>query len=143
MGNRFSAPIPGESLTKPMGGASYERPPQFADPDQALEYLFTTLTDPKAVAMTVHILESGGTVEAIARTILFKGFMDGKWSVDLALLISRILVPMIAVIAVKAGIPESKLKIKNPDAAFAKFVEDVKKKKDNNGELLPTGVMNA
>lgn len=135
MPNRFSAPIPGESLTKPVGGAPYERPPQFADMDEALEYLFSTMTDPKSVAYIVHILESGGTVEALVRTILFKGFMDGKWTVDLALLMAKIMVPMVAAIAVQAGIPETKIRVKNPDAAFAKFVRDTKNKIPN-GDIL-------
>mgnify|MGYP000600230594 CR=1 FL=1 len=119
----FNAPIPGESLTQPPGAAPYERPHQFSDADQALEYLFQTLTQPKASLMITYMLKKGATCEAIARSILFDGFIKGRWSPDLGLLIGRTTLVMIASIAEAAGIKN--VKYTNPDKDFLKFIKDM------------------
>ena len=122
----LDGPIPGESLTKAPGAGAHERPIQFADMNEALEYLFDRLTDPKQVARMVAIMNAGAPAEAVACTILMSGFMQGKWTVDLALLLGPTVLRMIVAVAVRAGIPENKLKIRNPDKDFEKFVKDFK-----------------
>lgn len=122
--NILDAPIPGESLTKPVGASKVERPPQFSDMNEALEYLFNKMTDPKFVARMIAIMKAGAPAEAVARTLIFTGFMNGKWSVDLALLLAPTVMRMIVSIALNAGMSEKDLKIKNPDKEFSSFVKE-------------------
>jgi len=50
------------------------------------------------------MLDAGVPVEAIGRTILFAGFMEGKFSPDLAFIITEPVMKMIAAIGVKGGV---------------------------------------
>lgn len=120
----FKAPIPGESLTTPKGAGAWERPHQYSDLNEALEYIFDRITKPKAVAVMVYMLKNGATCEALARGMLMEGFMQGKWSPDLALLMGRIVLVMIASVAEQAGVKG--IKYTNPDRKFMDFLEKMK-----------------
>ena len=49
--NPFNAPIPGESLTtSPNTPNAWERPPQYADEDKAMEELYLLLTEKEILA---------------------------------------------------------------------------------------------
>lgn len=98
-----NAPIPGESLTGKLGSANWENPPQFSTPEEALEYIWQKITKPKNVAKMSIVLETGVPVEAMARTIVFNGFVDGRWTPDVGLLIAPIVFNMVYVIAKKSN----------------------------------------
>lgn len=128
----FSAPVPGESLTKIPGGAPYEQPPQFTDIQEAAEYMFDTLVEPRQSARVVTLLKHGATCEAIARTLVFTGFMSGKWTPDVALLISRPVLYMIVAVAERAktnGLLK-KYTILNPDLEQESFMSGFSMFKD-------------
>ena len=93
--NPFDAPIPGQSLTDRPGNAAWEHPPQFAEPNEALEYIHGRLMDIEGAARVAMMLETGIPVEAIARTIVFAGFMEGKFSPDVGFLILETVMKMI------------------------------------------------
>lgn len=112
----FNAPIPGESLTRTPGGSPWERPSQFADKDEAAEYLFTELTRPEKARKLVAMVEVGAPVEMLAKGVLFKGFMDGKWTPDTALLLTKVTMGIILGIAKKGGVKESEITYRNPGA---------------------------
>lgn len=100
--DEFSAPIPGESLTRIPGGSPYEQAPQFPDINDAMEYIFDTLVEPRQSARLITMLKHGATCESIVRTVLFVGFMSGKWTPDVLLLIARPTLYIIASIAERA-----------------------------------------
>ena len=50
------------------------------------------------------MLDAGVPVEAIGRTILFAGFMEGKFSPDLAFIITEPVMKMIAAIGLQGGV---------------------------------------
>lgn len=133
--NPFSAPIPGESLTRPKGGSPWERPAQFADKDEAAEYLFTELTKPKKAQKLVALLQTGASAEMLAKGVIFKGFQDGKWTPDVGIMLSRIAMGMILSIGKKAGLSDDEITIHNPnlikqDMDFFKRVDE-----KTNGKL--------
>jgi len=105
----FDAPIPGQSLTTEKGSSPVEFPPHFADTDTALEYIFEKLTIKKQVVRLCLLLKKGASVEFIARSILFQGFVNGKWSPDNAMLMLRIVMAMIIAIAHNAGVKTPKI----------------------------------
>ena len=132
----FSAPIPGQSLTTPPGSTAYEKPPQQSRPEEALEYLWTKFNDSRQATRLLLQLKKGIPVEFIARTVLFQGFTEGLWTVDLAFLMGPTVIRMIAAIGHNKRIPN--MVIRNPDVDQEKYLSgfvdlldtDTKKKPD-------------
>lgn len=115
----FDAPIPGQSLTGQPGGMAMERPPQFTDPNQALEFLFQRLTREEFVKQLVVMLKAGSTVEYIVRTILFEGVIKGRWTPDVALLMAQTVTWMVESVAKLKGV---KAELKNPNRSHDDFM---------------------
>lgn len=91
----FSAPIPGESLTSEPKNMAFERPPEFTKLEDATEFVWHRLTQPRFAQQTFAQLEKGAPVEAVVRPILFGGFATGKWTPDLAMLMYPAVMMMI------------------------------------------------
>ena len=104
VGNPFDAPVPGQSLTDTPGNYPWEHPPQFTDPEEASEYIWQMLHRKELTEQLIGLLDAGIPVEALGRTILFAGFMEGKFSPDLAFIITEPVMKMIAAIGVKGGV---------------------------------------
>lgn len=117
----FDAPVPGQSLTAQPGGLPMERPPQFTDPNEALEFLFQKLTMPKKVTQLVVLLKKDIPVEYIVRTALFEGVVQGKWTPDVALLMAQTATWMVESIAKLKGV---KTTLKNKDEKHQEFLEN-------------------
>ena len=117
----MSAPIPGQSLTTEPGNATWERPPQFTDPNVALEYLWEQMTKPRKAYHIGKMLKSGTPAEYIARTVVFAGFSEGKWNPDLALLISRPVLYQIVAIGAAQGVENIKIMNDREDALLGLF----------------------
>ena len=100
VGNPFDSPVPGQSLTDTPGNYPWEHPPQFVDPEEATEYIWVTLHRKELTEQLIGMLDAGVPVEAIGRTILFAGFMEGKFSPDLAFIITEPVMKMIAAIGI-------------------------------------------
>lgn len=119
----FTAPVPGQSLTKAPGSTPMEHSPQFADPNDACEYLFDQLTSPRTAAKLIALLKAGAPAEALARTFVFTGVMNGKWTPDVALLIVRTVWRMVIAIAAKCGLTD--IKLLNPRNDYLEFVNQL------------------
>jgi len=113
--NPFDAPVPGQSLTDRPGNANWEHPPQFADPDEALQFIYSRMMNAESASRIAMMLDTGIPVEAIARTIIFSGFVEGKWSPDVAFLILETVMKMILTIGGVAQIPDLKVSMPRPD----------------------------
>ena len=117
--NIFDAPIPGQSLTNTPGNYPWEHPPQYTNIEQASEYVWDILHREESLDQVLTFLRNGIPVEAVARIVLFGGFMEGKWSVDVALLIAEVVFKQIMAIGIKANIQNINLFIK--DQSTSKF----------------------
>ena len=120
--NPFDAPIPGQSLTDTPGNFPWEHPPQFTELDEAAEYVWETLHDEIKLEQVILILKSGVSVEALTRGLLFSGFTEGKWSVDLSLLLAEIVFNQVLAIGMKAKIKN--IKILSSDNSNNEFRKD-------------------
>ena len=83
----FNAPIPGESLTREPKNPPYERPPELADPEDALIYHIDKLTDERRMGGVVLALENGLDIRTVTEGILRKGVYDGIHNIDVSLII--------------------------------------------------------
>lgn len=124
--NIFDAPVPGQSLTDTPGNARWEHPPEYTDVEEASEYVWERLHKKEILEQVVTFLENNIPVEAVARMVLFGGFMEGKWTPDVAVLLSEIVFKQIVAIGVKAEVPNMKMFLKDQSnnkfrSKFAKF----------------------
>lgn len=126
----FDAPIPGESLTEPLGSAIYEKPPTFTGVQEASEVIFDKLTKPRNAAKIVKLLEAGAPAESLARILLKKGFEKGQWSPDLGLALGRVVMYQIAALGSSAGVKN--MKFSQPDSEMQDFLRNFE------GRDLPT-----
>ena len=152
IGNEFDAPIPGQSLTDTPGNYPWEHPAQNTDPEEATEYIWDRLLADDFAELVVAMLDAKIPVEAIARVILFGGFLEGKFSPDLAFIITEPVMQMITVIGAMGGVNNMRLsmsditndqqlldivKTKIETEEFEKQVKDVKK----DVKKLSAGIM--
>ena len=111
--NPFDAPIPGQSLTDTPGNAKWEHPPQFTDLYEASEYVWELMHDEKQLDQIISFLDNDVPVEAVARMILFGGFMEGKWTPDVAFIIAEPVMKMIATMGMKAGVKNIRMSMED------------------------------
>lgn len=100
----FDAPIPGESLTVEPGKYPYERPPEFTDVDDALDWLLERLVQPKVATETLALMESGVAVSVLVEMLLQSGFGEGKWSAPMMYLMAPPLTIILTHMADAAGV---------------------------------------
>jgi len=79
VGDPFDSPVAGQSLTDTPGNYPWEHEPQFTDPEEITEYLWVTMHKKQFTEELIAMLDAGVPVEAIGRTVLFGGFMEGKF----------------------------------------------------------------
>ena len=133
IGNEFDAPVPGQSLTDTPGNYPWEHPAQFTDAREATEYIWDRLHADDFAEEVVAMLDANIPVEAVARVILFGGFLEGKFSPDLAFIITEPVMQMIAVIGATAGL--SNIKLSMSDITNDQQLADIVRTKLNNQEF--------
>ena len=75
----FDGPIGGESWKYEPRSMPWDRPPQFADSEDALKFTFKRLTNPKLSKQLLSLLEAGMPIDFVVEGILMQGFMQGKY----------------------------------------------------------------
>ena len=132
----FDAPIPGQALTGEPGSKTWEQPPRYAKYEDALNTTMERLLSPKSAEKIVTMLEAGIPVEGIARTIVFGGFQAGAYTVDVALLLTRLVTEAVLTIGTIAEVDNMRLSMtpEDPeqndfevgmaDAQFIKFLSE-------------------
>ena len=147
IGNPFDTPIPGQSLTDEPGNYPWEHPPQYVTTDGAADHLWNKMSEPEFAEQIIAMLDAGVPVEAIGRTVLFGGFLKGKFSPDVAFIIAEPVMKMIATIGVIAGIKDIKMSMdditnkKEIRSAVRLNVEAEKVAKDIQDEVKQKGLM--
>jgi len=102
--SRFSKAPPGFSLAGTPGKWPWERPPEYATAPEAVDYLIDNLEKPDIQEMQIKLLAAGVSIEEIVTTTTRVGFMEGKFTVDVAELIKAPLAFYLMGLATEAGI---------------------------------------
>lgn len=98
-------PIPGSSLTSdPDDPAPYEQPPEYVNVHEASEWLFSELIEKDRYDQLITALHEGIPVADVAQVILFSGFTQGKWDVNLMTLMIEPAMYIIMALAERAGV---------------------------------------
>ena len=111
--NPFDSPVPGQSLTDTPGNYPWEHPATFSDPSEAADHIWEKLHQPEMGQQLIAMLDAGVPVEAIGRVILFGGFLEGKFSPDVAFLITEPVLKMIATIGMKGGVKKFRMSMQD------------------------------
>ena len=137
--NPFNAPIPGQGLTDEPGNYPWEHPPQFPAIEDAADFIYDRLSDPKQLKRLLTMMRIGVPIEALVKVITFSGFLEGKFTVDVA----RLLEPIVAMqIMSKAQVAEIPAKINLEDTEDTEFYKDMAKvKKSIDLDNLPMDKM--
>ena len=134
--DRFNTPIPGESLTDEPGKWSWEQPPQFPSLEEAAEATMKRLFTDQNTKNVIMMLEAGVAVESIARSVVFAGFQAGAYTVDVAIMLTRMVTEAILTIGTVGDVKDIKLSMKSKtesqdnfeigmaDAKFVKFLSE-------------------
>lgn len=120
----FHASIPGISIAhSKLGTLPHQKPPEYTDPDEALEYFFKLLIQPKIQRQIWDILKRPTTdVRAITNAILYKASLQGIIQLNLAIVISPTIAKMISTIA-KAGGVNAKMMPDTATPQKQKYIE--------------------
>ena len=126
--NPFDAPVPGQGMTDKPGNYPWEHPPQYTDTMEATEFVWDKLTEPQFAEQVIGMLDAGIPVEAIGRIIVFSGFTEGKWTPDVAFIITEPIMKMIATIGIQGGVKKFRISTQDlTNNTEMKSILDVKK----------------
>jgi len=85
---RFSAPIPGMSLTTEPKARAWEKPSKYADPEDALKFYINQINSPDMLNRMADILETKFPATALTDSLILSGVMEGVHSIDVGIVIS-------------------------------------------------------
>ena len=140
-------PIPGQSLTSnPDEPRPFERPPDFTNFKEALDYTTAELLEEEAYMSIVGALGDGVPVTDLAMQIGYVGFREGKWNPDLMMMLMEPLMYLLMALAEKAGVTyriDDEDEDEEDDTLFeekAKNIADTVKEKVDKGQI-PSGAL--
>jgi len=100
----FDGPVPGQSLTDEPGSRTWEGTPDITDPDEAVLYVVDKFESSKKTQSAYSkLMLAGLPIESIVNTISFGGFMEGKWTVDVAEIIKPPLTAFLYLMQMNTG----------------------------------------
>ena len=120
--NSFDAPVPGESLTNTPGAAAWEHPPTHSKVEDAIELINDKLMDKENGMRVLTLLDIGIPIEALVKVITFSGFLEGKWTVDVAKMLDPLVAMLLAKITKDAKLNNVRINLNDPNDR--EFMED-------------------
>ena len=103
---RMNRSIPGEGMANdPDNPYLFEAAPEFTVQREALEYLFTLITEEERYADILIAINNDVPIMELTQVMLFKGFTEGKWNPDLMLLLAEPLAFMLIALAERQDRP--------------------------------------
>ena len=131
----FNVAIPGQSLTDEPKNFPWERPPEIADPDDAIKYHLAYLSKAEAIESTLFVLETGLPITTFVSTIMTSAVGNGIHSIDVGLIISPVIHE-----AIKATADEAEIDYKEE---FSNDTENNELRKERETTLIRKALMDA
>tara|TARA_R100001510_G_C7655196_1_gene214200 strand:- start:647 stop:1240 length:594 start_codon:yes stop_codon:yes gene_type:complete len=95
----FNAPIPGESLTKELGGYAWENPPKFDLLEDALDDYLLEMQKKEVKDDIFLLLDIGVPLDIVVETLTLNGVMKGRHNIDVQILLMPLLTEYIKALA--------------------------------------------
>ena len=132
--NPFDTPVPGQSLTDNPKNYPWENPARFAKVEDSSLHIWKELNKKDNLKRIIILLEAGISVEAVTRTIVFSGFIEGAYTPDVGILITPIIEKMILAMGKAAKV--EKIKLSRPkEKQTKKILESIFKSRDVNEDI--------
>jgi len=130
-----SGPIPGANFTSDTKNYPWHQPPEFTDISDALDKIVQKITEKAPLKSVLGLAELGIPLYRIAGIVIMQGVSEGKWTVDMALLLVGPTTKIIEMICSQFGV-EYTLGIEEeedtePDGVFYKMSYENQLKKPN------------
>tara|TARA_Y100000114_G_scaffold62842_1_gene57557 strand:+ start:2129 stop:2689 length:561 start_codon:yes stop_codon:yes gene_type:complete len=97
-------PIPGMALTHELGARPWQSPPQYATVEDALDFYLSRIGDDRLMYNVLSVVENGVAIPTIAETLTLAGVMEGKHTIDTAVLANPVITEFIKGLADTAGV---------------------------------------
>ena len=120
----FNAPVPGQSLTAPLGDRPWQKPARLSTPDEALAFYVERMTKTDRANELLDILENGVPVDTLVDIVQQGGVMEGIHSLDVGIVIAPALTEVISNMAEAAEVD------------YIKMSEERDKKTANKSEII-------
>ena len=139
--NPFDTPIPGQSLTDEPKNYVWENPPRFSKVEDSATFIWERLHKKETLSKIILMLQTGVSVEAITRVIIFSGYLEGAFSIDSAILLTPAVQKMVLAIGKAANIKEIKVTRPKPKETrqvlkdlykTRNFAQDIEGKKEQD-----------
>ena len=120
----FDRPIPGQSMTAPLGERPWQNPPRYSSVEETLQFYMPRITSQKMANQLMDILEMGVPIDTVVDTVQLGGVMEGVHSLDTGIVIAPALVEVISSMADNVGIE------------YTKFSTDKKREGATSAEIV-------
>jgi hypothetical protein len=148
----LDAPIPGQSLTVEPGSVPWEQPSQYTTLADVVGFYTEKIDNPDIILELLDVIKRDIPILAIVNTLTKTSIMKGYHTVELAFLVTPILVEMIKTIADLNDVPcvisyDDQIKQQRVDPRVIKeLIDEMKTKVTNNPETVvdkqsPKGLM--
>lgn len=101
---KLDAPIPGQSLTAEPKSRPWRRPYRFSTIDEVVEFYVPMFSDETFIALLTEQIENGVPLTTMAEIIATSNVMEGNHSIDLAVLVSPVLIEAMQYVAETSGV---------------------------------------
>jgi hypothetical protein len=138
----LDAPIPGQSLTVEPGSVPWEQPPQYTTLADVVGFYTEKIDNPDIILELLDVIKRDIPILAIVNTLTKTSIMKGYHTVELAFLVTPILVEMIKTIADLNDVPcvisyDDQVKQQRVDPRVIKeLIDEMKTKVTNNPETV-------
>ena len=102
--HKFNAPLPGESLTHELGVSPWQKPAQYSDINEVINYYTSRMDSDEFSMMLADVMEMGVPLTTLANTIQMSGVMEGKHSIDTGILAMPVIIENMMAIGDALGI---------------------------------------
>lgn len=102
--NAFNAPIPGASLTAPIGGRPWQSPPKYVTVEDTIDFYVSRFTTEELKVSIQDSLDAGIPVTTIANAIQLNSVTEGLHTIDIGILLLPIIMELIMYVGDSAGI---------------------------------------
>lgn len=77
---RFDASVPGQALTETPGNLPSDRPPQYADVEDALDHVMQRLLSMRQAMHMLSLIDAGVPIDFLVKSLVMVGMQEGLWA---------------------------------------------------------------
>jgi hypothetical protein len=132
---KFDGALSGEAWRNRPQKMPYDRPSEYTNVEDALDFVFKNLTDPKRLSSFLALMEAGVPVDQFVETLVLSMFGEGKINATMMALMVPALTVMFIRVAEAAGIDVAVTEDGSEDMVPPIMLMDIKKRGFDTNKL--------